>query len=148
MTMTNQSIRVITICPFIHEDRILVMSGYDTQKGTYFYRPLGGGVDFGESTADALRREIREELKQEIEELALLTVLENIFTFDGQAGHEIVYLYDAQFVDKTLYDAPTIMGELDDGTPFEARWMSLDSFNEQHRLVPELLLDFLSRLTN
>lgn len=143
MTLTNQSIRVITICPFTHNNRVLVMSGFDSKKETYYYRPLGGGVEFGESTADALRREIREELKQEIDGLQLITVLENIFTVDGRAGHEIVYLYDAQFVDPAVYAMPSIMGEEDDGTPFEARWMALDSFNKKHRLVPGALLDIL-----
>lgn len=142
--MNNQSIRVITICPFLHNDRVLVMSGFDSEKETYYYRPLGGGVEFGESTIDALQREIREELSQEIRVIQLLDVLESIFSVDGRLGHEIVYIYNAQFVDQTLYEQPTIMGVEDDGTPFEARWMALDAFNQQHRLVPEALIHLLT----
>lgn len=142
--MNNQSIRVITICPFFHKGHVLVMSGFDSEKETYYYRPLGGGVEFGESTTDALQREIREELGQEIRAIQLLDVLENIFTVDGRPGHEIVYIYNARFVDQTLYDQQTIMGVEDDGTPFEARWMALDAFNQQHRLVPEALIQLLT----
>ena len=40
-------IRVIAICLFRHDDRILVFEGFDEVKGTHFYRPLGGGVDVG-----------------------------------------------------------------------------------------------------
>ncbi|MBO9626553.1 MAG: NUDIX domain-containing protein [Microbacterium sp.] len=58
-----------------------------------FHRLIGGGVEIGETHGDAIRREVREELSATIHELRYLGVLENIFQFDGQLGHEIVFVY-------------------------------------------------------
>jgi 8-oxo-dGTP pyrophosphatase MutT (NUDIX family) len=40
----------------------LVAHGHDSVKSEDFYRPLGGGIEFGELSEAALRREIKEEL--------------------------------------------------------------------------------------
>src|SRR5262249_25090925 len=73
--MSNE-VRRVAICVFRHADRILVARGHDALKGQHFMRPLGGRIEFGELAADALRREIREELNAEIHEPELLGVLE------------------------------------------------------------------------
>jgi ADP-ribose pyrophosphatase YjhB (NUDIX family) len=101
--MTSPGIRVKAICVFGYGGRILVAQGFDPVKHERFFRPLGGSVEFGEGTVEALRREIREELQQEIEAPVLLGVLENRFVFGGAPGHEIVFVFDARFVNTTLY---------------------------------------------
>lgn len=83
------------ICLFRNGDRILAAEGFDSVKQIQFYRPLGGGVEFGEHSRDALAREIKEELNAEIEDAQLLGVIENIFTHEGRQGHEVVFVYDA-----------------------------------------------------
>ncbi len=142
-SMAPQGIRVIAICLFSHEDRILVFEGYDAVKGSRYYRPLGGGVEPGERAVDALHREIWEELGQEITDVRLLTVLENLFVLDGRPGHEIVFLFDARFEDPTLYQRKALTVTEDNGETLTAQWRSLDSFDEQGRLVPEALADLL-----
>jgi ADP-ribose pyrophosphatase YjhB (NUDIX family) len=76
--MDTTRIRPIAVCLFRHDNRILVSEGFDTVKQDYYYRPLGGGIEYGEMSSDALVREIREELDAEIENVRLLGVLENI----------------------------------------------------------------------
>ena len=102
-------IRAIALCVLRNRDRILVSKGFDPQKQESFYRPLGGGIDFGETSWDAAVREIKEELDIDICEPQLLSVFENIFVYDGQPGHEIVFVYDAKLVDESLYERPSLL---------------------------------------
>src|SRR5215216_5710043 len=91
-------IRPIAICVFRHHNCILVAEGYDPVKEEYFYRPLGGGIEFGENSAETIYREILEEINVEVdrESLQYLGALENIFNFNGAMGHEIVLIYDGR----------------------------------------------------
>jgi len=136
-------IRVIAICLFRYEERILVFQGFDKPSGTHFYRPLGGGVNAGETSEQAVVREIREEVAAEITDLMLVGVIESIFTVNGRAGHEIVFVYDGRFVDETLCARPYLDVVEDNGEAIRATWRPLSSFNDQHRLVPETLLALL-----
>jgi ADP-ribose pyrophosphatase YjhB (NUDIX family) len=82
---------------FIREgERMLVGRMRDPSDDTTFFRPLGGGISFGEGAADAARREIREEVGREIRDVRLLGVLENVFTYDGKDGHEIAFVLEAE----------------------------------------------------
>lgn len=77
----------------------------DRVKKEIFYRPLGGGVEFGESGEVAIAREIEEELSLKVNVTELVATFENIFSFEGKPGHEIVLLYQTVFVDKSKYSA-------------------------------------------
>jgi 8-oxo-dGTP pyrophosphatase MutT (NUDIX family) len=100
----KDKIRPIAICVFRHKDRILVAEGYDPVKKQTFYRPLGGGIEFGEKSDHTVRRELLEEINAEVGELWYLGALENIFVFNGAPGHEIVLVYDGVLKDSGLYD--------------------------------------------
>lgn len=120
-------IRAIAICVFRDGNRILVGDAYDPTKQELFYRPPGGGIHFGELSEVALRREIKEELGVEIENPRLLGVLENLFTFDSQPGHEIVFVYDAELADRSLYEVARFEARESNGQTFNALWLDIDS---------------------
>lgn len=139
-------IRPLAICLFRHENKILVALGSDPVKRQEFYRPLGGGIEFGEFASDTLRREMREELNAEICDLRYLFTLENIFTFNGAAGHEIVLVFDGAFVKRALYEQPVLRGH-DTGESFDACWKSMRELqNDARPLYPDGLLERLMRL--
>jgi len=138
-------IRVIAICVFRHGEKILVCEGIDTVKQDRYARPLGGGVEDGETSAQAIVREIREELRQEVTDLRLLGVLENIFELEGRPGHEVVFVYDGKFADQSLYGLRELtMHEAGWDSP--AKWMALTAFGKDCRLVPEGLAALLGHL--
>ena len=136
-------IRVIAICVFRIAERILVFEAFDSVKETPFYRPLGGGVEPGETTQEAIAREIGEELGQEITDLVLLGVIENLFTVEQRVGHEIVFVYDGRFVDETIYAQEYLTVVEDNGEVLRARWRQLSFFDAYHRLVPPELFEVL-----
>jgi ADP-ribose pyrophosphatase YjhB (NUDIX family) len=133
--------RVIAICLFRRDDRILVteIPEGDTVRG---YRPLGGGVEWGERAVEAVAREIREELGVELVTPRLVTVIENLFTYRGEAGHEIVFVYDGVASDASLYDREPFVYR-DNEVPARARWMRLGDFGPAAPLYPDGLLDVL-----
>lgn len=144
--MDTTRIRPIAVCLFRHENRILVSEGFDKIKQDYYYRPLGGGIEYGETSRDALVREIREELGAEIENVRLVGVLENIFIYDSEKGHEIVFVFDAEFADKSLYTLDEIDGyEQEADVEFKTKWFPLDKIEQNGgRLVPEKLAELLN----
>lgn len=79
----EQKIRIKAMCLFTHKGKTLVSKGYDEKKNETFYRVIGGSVNFGEKTEGSVRREVREELGCEVENLKLVKVVENVFEFNG-----------------------------------------------------------------
>lgn len=142
----KQKIRLLALCVFRHKNSILVFEGHDSKKKKAFYRPLGGGVEFGETTSQALRREIREELKAEIKRPKLLGITENIFKYEGEPGHEVIYIFDAKFKDKNLYKKKSLdaFEGRNDELHFEAKWVKLSQIEKkQIPLYPDGLLELL-----
>ena len=140
--MNEDRIRTIVLGIFLHEDRLLVFRGDDTARDVIFYRPLGGGIEFGERSADAFMREMREELGAEVTDVRYLGMIESIFTHRGKRGHEYMLLYAARFADPTFYTRQAWTGD-EDGLPIPVMWKSLADFRNGDLLVPRELLAFL-----
>jgi 8-oxo-dGTP pyrophosphatase MutT (NUDIX family) len=141
--MREEKIRPIAICVCREGGRILVAEGHDSKKGQTFYRPLGGTIEFGERGAETVRREFREEIAAELTEVRYLGTLENIFTYEGRRGHEIVLVYDGRLSDAHLYEKDVIQGD-ELGQPFKAVWKRLNEFGPgKPPVYPDGLLELL-----
>ncbi len=141
----KDKIKVKALCLFKENDEILVSKSYDIVKKDYFYRPIGGTTEFGEYTSETVKREIIEEMEAEIENVRLEKVWENIFVCDGENGHEIVFLYTAEFVDKRNYERKEYKIIESNGEQIEAYWIKIEEFEEgKLRLVPEALKEYLN----
>ena len=141
-------IRPLAICLFSNKNRILVAEGYDPIKGETFYRPLGGGIEFGERSEETICRELMEEIGVELKQdtLKYLGAVENIFTFNGIPGHEIVLVYDGALEDSRLYDQAVIIGKEANGEEIRAMWKNLDEFGVgKFILYPDGLLEMLGK---
>jgi len=138
-------IRPLAICLFRHHDRILVAEGYDPVKKEAFYRPLGGGIEFGEYSEQTIERELREEIGAEVCDLKYLGTLENVFVFNGSPGHEIVQVFDGSLKNAQLYEQSVILGrEADIEDTFRAVWKRIDEFVEGKAILyPTGLLEML-----
>ena len=138
-------IRALAICVFRHNNRILVAEGYDLVKKQLFYRPLGGGIEFGEYSEQTIHRELQEEIGAEVCELKYLGTVENVYVFNETPGHEIIQVYDGVLSDAGLYEQTAIVGqELDMNDSFQAVWKHLDEFGDGKLILyPTGLLELL-----
>jgi ADP-ribose pyrophosphatase YjhB (NUDIX family) len=136
-------IRPLALAIIQREGDLLVCKYYDDAKGETFYRPLGGSIEFGEYGQEAIRREINEELGVDLADVRYLATLEDIFTYRGQRGHEIVLLYEARLNAPALYRRETLTVH-EDGERLTAHWMPLHKFQTSGiPLYPDGLLELL-----
>ena len=146
----KKRIRPLAICLFRHNNRILVAEGYDSVKDEYFYRPLGGGIEFGETSMETVCRELLEELNVEVDpdSLTYLGTVENIFHFNGIPGHEIVLIYDGALKESGLYEQAALTGRELNGEDIRAVWMSINEFSSgKSILYPTGLVEILATRT-
>lgn len=124
----NKKIVVKALCVIEQDGKLLLCKGFDSVKKETYYRFVGGTIDFGEKAEDALKREIREELDSEIENLEFITVVENVFIYEKKPGHEICFIYKGDLTNKEVYQKKVIPipGEDD----FPAEWVPISDILE------------------
>jgi ADP-ribose pyrophosphatase YjhB (NUDIX family) len=103
-----KEMRINSLGIILHENKILAQKGTDPATGKVFWRLPGGGIEFGETSSEALAREFLEEIGVGIKNEKLLTVVENIFAYNNTVGHEITFLYQAELADAAIYSKEII----------------------------------------
>ncbi len=143
--MKEETVRPIAICVFRKDSSVFLAEGYDKTKDETFYRPLGGSIEFGEYGRETVARELREEIGAAVTNVRYLGTLENIFVFEGRPGHEIVLLFEGEFVEQSFYEKNRVEG-LDTIGRIVAVWKPFDCFlKKEAPLYPDGLLSLLIR---
>ncbi|WP_203339974.1 MBL fold metallo-hydrolase [Planococcus beijingensis] len=111
-----------------------------------FYRPLGGTIELGETSVDALKREFKEEIDAEIRVGRYMDVLENIYALNKRVFHEISLVYEVEFMDSEQFQRESF--EVTEGSKKKlAKWVSLGELAlEETTLYPDGLLALLQQL--
>jgi ADP-ribose pyrophosphatase YjhB (NUDIX family) len=99
---TRFPVLVMVVIERPSDGALLVAESLDPD-GLPFQRPLGGHVELGERTEVAIAREVREEIDQGLQDVRRIGVIENIFSWGDESGHEIVFVYRAGFSDPAAY---------------------------------------------
>lgn len=146
MKVSSINIRVVALCIFQNNEKILVEEIHHTALADPYYRPIGGTVEYGEATLQTIKREVMEEIGAEVTGLQLIDVLENIFTINDQIGHEIDFIYTGKLKDRALYNKQELDG-VEGNREFKAVWKPLRDFSDEGsaRLVPDGLNDLLTK---
>ncbi|OXM16198.1 NUDIX domain-containing protein [Paenibacillus herberti] len=105
--------------------------------------------EYGEDSKSAVIREVKEEINLDINEVKLLGIIELIFPYYGDIGHEFDFIYEGKFIDKAAYKQATIRGNEGDKT-FTATWKKISDFrdDESLMLVPQGLYEMLTNQGN
>ncbi|MEV8251893.1 NUDIX domain-containing protein [Microbacterium sp. NPDC076768] len=119
------TIRNIAVGLPCKQGHVLALEGTDHARGLNFFRAIGGGIEFGERAEDALHREFMEELGVHLDAVELLGVREDIFTYEGVAGHEIAHIFALHSAELDAIPLDATLHILDEGSP--VRWFP---FNE------------------
>jgi ADP-ribose pyrophosphatase YjhB (NUDIX family) len=120
----RQSIRPIAIAIIWRGSALLLAAVRSDDGAVKGWRPLGGGIEFGERAADALKRELAEELGVAIAEPRLLATFENIYEHHGAKGHEIAFAFETTFLDAAVYGRDKFE-YLDGGVKNFAEWVDI-----------------------
>jgi 8-oxo-dGTP pyrophosphatase MutT (NUDIX family) len=139
----RQSIRILVIGLALRDGRLLAAEVTDDAGRLKGVRPLGGGVEFGETREAALIREFREELDCAIQITGPWIAIENLYHHEGLAGHEIVFAALIRILDRDLpLDAPVAFEDGD--APVIARWFAIDRLKRgEIALFPTGLADLI-----
>ncbi|MEO0455701.1 MAG: NUDIX hydrolase [Cyanobacteria bacterium P01_A01_bin.114] len=124
--MAKARIRPIALGLIEYNRHLFVSKGQDSASGSDFYRFLGGGIDFGETSLDALKREFQEEIQADLTNIQYLGCLENIFTCHGKAGHELIQLFRCDFVDMRFHQLEKTFTLIEGEDQHEAIWIPID----------------------
>ena len=114
----------------LHDGKVLLQK---PTNGTGFAVP-GGHVEFGETNAETLMWEFKEEIGADVIIGDLKWVAEIFFSWDDKPCHQICLYYDVTLKDKTqiLHDKLFFGDENIEGRDFkiEFHWMSIDSLEK------------------
>jgi ADP-ribose pyrophosphatase YjhB (NUDIX family) len=118
---------------------------FDGDDSGLFYRPPGGGVEFGETTAEAVVREYEEELDATVTVQGFAGVVENRFEFLGERDHELCFVYEIAFADDERYATKSMHGvEHDSDVTYDTEWATLDDLDARDEpLYPRGLREVL-----
>jgi 8-oxo-dGTP pyrophosphatase MutT (NUDIX family) len=130
---------------------LLVLDGNDPATGERFFRPLGGGIEFGEKAVETVLRELREEVGAEIADVQQIGLIENLFVLDAKPHHELVVVCTARLVDESLFERDEFeMNE--NGQVGCALWVRIEDCRSSSKpdappMYPEGLIQLLARAT-
>lgn len=124
---SNVNVKVLGI--HCRDRHLLAAEVRDSRGQVVGVRPLGGTVEFGESSEAAVKREFLEELGLEIQVLSGPLVLENIYVFEGEKGHEVFFIFEIAFASADLQPSETMPFHESDGTSGIARWYDRDQLD-------------------
>jgi ADP-ribose pyrophosphatase YjhB (NUDIX family) len=141
--VTRKLARPIAVALLKRADEILVFAVPDTVKDVVGWRPPGGTIEFGERGSEAVVRELDEELGVEVVDPVYLGTVENIFTYLGAVGHELVRVYAVRFADTQLYEQDRFKCIESDGGGFTCIWKPIADFRAGAPLYPDGLLDLI-----
>ena len=99
--MKNLRYRACSLCIIKRRESIL-LEQFPEEDGIITFRPVGGTIEYGEDSKSAVIREVKEEINIDIIEPKLIGIIEHIFPWYGEIGHEYDFIYEGKFSLKSV----------------------------------------------
>ena len=112
----------------IHQDSLLILK--EPYAGEILFKFPGGGLEFGESLIDGLKRELKEELNLDLTEANHFYTQEEFLVSKFRANEQLLTIYY-----KTKVDKIENLVRLDQSIQ-ELMWIPLNKLSTQHVNLP------------
>ncbi len=141
----KQRIRAKSVCIVRNQGKILLIDTHAPNRPDIrVLVPVGGGIEFGETSQDAAARETLEEINAVVINLRFMGVIENMFSHDGTDYHEHIFAYEGDFEDESLYEQVELKGKEDNGWEFVCHWVDIELLKSGDVLFfPTQMLEWL-----
>jgi len=122
-----------------NNDKILVSKNSDKA----YLSLIGGRAKIGESSIEAILREVYEETSFKAKHIKSLGMIENFYIsrYSDKPYHEILIIHELEFNDKSIYEQKEITN-LEDGGTFI--WKSIKELKEEN-FKPGVILEHLEQ---
>ena len=122
----------------IHNNKVLAHRNINSDH----YALVGGRVEIGEDSETTLKREIKEELGKNIEITGYVSTIENFFEMKELKYHEILFVYQAEFVDEEDKKIEYTLKNIEGKDYLQYEWLELERIN-QYPVLPKAIQDIL-----
>lgn len=140
-------VKAMLIAPSEDGTRHLVsVNGPTRENPAGFHRLIGGSVELGETHREAVIREIDEELGARILDLTHLGIVENIFRYEGELGHELIALYTGRLTPAPGDEGGTLTES--DGSIVPVVWRPFDDAELDVPLYPAEARNWVASLAS
>ena len=121
----------------IHNGKILVHRNVNSDH----YALIGGRVEIGESSANTIKREIKEELGKDIEITGYISTIENFFEMKGSKYHEIMFVHKIEFTNEEDKKIEYAMENVEEGgkSNVHYEWIDINDL-EKRQLRPQKII--------
>ena len=122
----------------IHNNKILTHKNINKEH----YCLPGGRVSIGESSEETIKREIKEELGNDIEITGYIATIENFFEMENKKYHEIYFLHKIEFKNEEDKNIDYTMHNKEGKEYLQYEWIDLDKI-EEYNILPRCLKEIL-----
>ena len=122
----------------IHDNKILLHKNINEEH----YALIGGRVAIGETSEQALKREIIEEMGKEVEVIEGLTTVENFFEVNGSKYYEILFVHKVEFKKEEDKKILETIKNVEGKEYLRYEWIDIDKI-DKYPLKPKVIKDML-----
>lgn len=122
----------------IHDNKILLHKNINEEH----YALIGGRVAIGESSEEALKREVMEEMGKEVDIIENLTTVENFFQMKDSKYYEILFVHRLEFKDEDDKKILETIKNVEGKDYLKYEWIDIDEI-EKYPLKPKVIKEML-----